>query len=105
MVGVKMVGSWLEFDLRNPEGMDRTFYFKDSTISKQMNVTHQEGRFIITFSTEHTETGDISSFQTKLTLGDMLRIKLYFEYLFPVINGWHAIMNPQIIENDLKSGY
>ena len=100
-----MIGSWLEFDLRNPEGLDKTFYYKDATVSKQMNVTYQEDKFVISYSNESLETGETSSFETKLTLGDMIRIKMYAEYLFPVLNGWHGIMNPQVIEIDLKSGY
>ena len=105
ILGLRIVGSWLEFDLRNPEGLDRTFYYKDSVISKQLNVQYTEGSFKLRFSSENLESGETASFESSLSLGDMLRIKLYIEYLFPVINGWHAIMNPSVIENDLRSSF
>ena len=102
MIGQRIIADFMSIDPRDSAELNKTFFYEDAHITKELNVLFEENKYKFTFKSESKETSYFASYQSLLRREDMFLFKAYLDYCYPVIMGWHAMKNPQIIQEDFE---
>ena len=85
IIGQRLMGEWLAIDPMNSQNLNKSFFYEDSEFVKELKICFEDDRFKLFMKTEGKNSNVFSSMESHLRYEDMVLLKFYMEYTFPVI--------------------